>query len=142
MPKKRIRVGVRGGQGLPSGYRWNIWFLTLAAEEARSFLSDEQYEHMTMQFRELASQEDPSHSHTVSVRKLTAEEFFELRDKGGVLGKINVRGFYGIDDARRSIVVLGAINKKTDGPTPRGTIITIRRRWRKYKAGEYGFPGP
>ncbi len=142
MPKKKIRVGAREGQGPPPGSRWNVWFLTLASEEAGKFLSDEQYEHVAMQFRELAGHEDPSHSNTVSVRKLAPEDFCELREKGGVLGRINVRGFYGIDDARRSIVVLGAINKKNDGPTPHGTVITIRRRWRKYKDGDFGFPAP
>jgi hypothetical protein len=58
-----------------------------------------------------------------------------------VLRSLNVRVFFGIDHDRRSVVVLGTILKKKDGPTPRGTIITMRRRWRKYLNGDYGYPG-
>ncbi|MFW6125410.1 MAG: hypothetical protein ACOC46_04610, partial [Pirellulales bacterium] len=76
----------------------------------------------------------------ISVRKMSGHQFYELQDEGGILGKLNVRVFFGIDDHRRSIVVLGAIKKESDGATPRGTVVTMNRRWRNYVEGHYGYP--
>ena len=103
-------------------------------------LTAEQYHHIALQVQELALEDDPTHSVVVSVRDMRPEGFYELRDKGGILGKLNVRVFFGVDKASRAIVVLGSIKKQNDGPTPRGDVIRIRRRWRKYNNGDYGKP--
>jgi hypothetical protein len=140
MDAKPIRVGVREGAGPPPGYRWSVGILSLAFNEAMSFLTPVQYEHLAMQLKELASQEDPTHSMSISIRSMSPESYYELRDKGGVLGKLNVRVFFGVDKDSRAIVVLGSINKKNDGQTPLGDVIRIRRRWRMYQNNEYGKP--
>lgn len=85
---------------------------------------------MADQVRELARQDDPTHSRTVDVRPI--EDFYEIRDKGGILKKLNVRIFFFFQKAARRIVVLGAINKKNDGPTPLGDKRTMQRRKRLY----------
>ncbi|MBI1901279.1 MAG: hypothetical protein HYS13_09230 [Planctomycetia bacterium] len=131
---KQLKVGVWAGDGPPPGYRWNVGILDLAFDEVRRFLTEDQYDHIAAQFKELARENDPSHSETASIDKI--EDFYELRDKGGVLGKINVRVFFGLD--KGSIIVLGGIKKESEGQTPAGTKITMRRRWRKYKNGDYG----
>ena len=140
MDAKSISIGVKVGAGQPPGYQWSVWILNVAFDEAMSFLSPVQYEHLAMQFRELALQEDPTHSNTISVRGMSPEDYYELRDKGGVLGNINTRVFFGVDKDSRAIVVLGSIKKQNDGPTPKGDIIRIRRRWRMYQNDEYGKP--
>lgn len=131
--KKSVKVGVNVGAGPPPGYKWNVRLLDLAFEEAKGFLDDEQYDHLADQVKELAAQDDPTHSDTVDVRSI--EDFHEIRDKGGVLGKINARVFFFVHDASRTIVILGAINKKNDGPTPTGDRLRMRRRMRKYING-------
>ncbi len=95
-----------------------------------SILNKDQYNHMAEQVRELARQDDPSHSVTIDVRPI--EEFFEIRDKGGILHNINVRVFYFIYKKKRNIVILGTIKKENNGPTPVGDRITMRRRMRLY----------
>ncbi len=142
MERKEIRVGAQEGQGPPPGYQWNVWILDIAYKQAVKFLKREQYQHMALQVQEIARQEDPTHSKTVSVQKMKGEEFYEIRDKGGVLGGMNVRVFFGVDDEvdARALVVLGAIKKQNDGPTPLGDVVTMRRRWRKYRDGDYGKP--
>jgi hypothetical protein len=140
MEAKPMSVGVREGGGPPPGYRWSVWIVSLAFDEAMSFLTPVQYEHLAMQFKELALQDDPTHSVSVSVRSMAPESYYELRDKGGVLGNINVRVFFGVDKESRAIVVMGTISKKNDGPTPIGDVIRIRRRWRKYQNNEYQKP--
>jgi hypothetical protein len=137
---KPIKIGVREGEGRPPGYQWSVWILDLAFDEVMDFLKREQYQHMALQVQELAQQDDPTHSSVVSVRGMSGEDFYELRDKGGVLGGMNVRVFYGVDKELRAIVVLGGIKKQNDGPTPQGDVIRMRRRWRKYKSGDYGTP--
>jgi hypothetical protein len=93
---------------------------------------------MAMQVKELAKESDPTHSKTASVDAL--EDFWELRDKGGILGNINVRVFFFLDKKNQALVVLGAIKKQNDGPTPLGDRRRMARRKRKYVKGEYQGP--
>ena len=92
-----------------------------------------------MQVKELAREDDPTHSATASVDAV--EDFHELRDKGGILGGMNVRVFFCLDKKHAALVVLGAIKKQNDGPTPKGDKIRMARRKRKYFQGEFGDPG-
>jgi hypothetical protein len=133
--KKQVKIGVWAGDGPPPGYRWNVAILELAFDEAMSFLSSAQYHHIAMQFKELALEAYPSHSATASIDKV--EEIYELRDKGGILGKLNVRFFFGLTNDH-TIIVLGGIKKEREGQTPTGTKITMHRRWHKYLNGDYG----
>jgi hypothetical protein len=68
------------------------------------------------------------------------EDFHQLRDKGGILGKLNVRVFFYLDHRRRALVVLGAIKKQNDGPTPKGDPMRMSRRLRRYLRGEFEEP--
>jgi len=134
--KQQVNVGVKRGGGPPPGYRWNVGMIDFVHDEVMGFLSPAQYQHIAMQVKELAREVDPTHSSTASVDSI--EEFYELRDKGGILGKKNVRIFFGIDKKSSAIIILGGIKKENDGPTPAGDKVTMRRRWRKYKSGDYG----
>jgi len=134
---KELKVGVHAGDDDPS-YRWTVLILDLAHREAGEFLTEAQYRHVAEQVQELTRETDPTHAVTQTVRAV--EDFWELKDKGGVLGKINVRVFFVLDKPRAAIVVLGAINKKNEGPTPFGDKARMKRRARKYFAGDYGTP--
>ena len=129
-PRKPIKVGVKEGAGPPPGYRWSVDVLDRAHDDAMEFLTDDQYAHMASQVREIAREPEPTRSATVDVRAI--EDFFEIRDKGGILGKLNVRVFFFVHKPRRTIVVLGAIKKENDGQTSVGDKIRIRRRKRLY----------
>ena len=130
MPRKSVKVGVKVGGGPSPGYRWNAEILDRAYEEAMAFLGDDQYDHMANQVRELALQDDPTHSDTIDVKQI--ESFYEIRDKGGVLKKLNVRVFYFVRKETQTIVVLGVIKKENNGPTPICEKVTMRRRMRLY----------
>lgn len=135
MAKKQVKTGVSKGSGPPPGYRWNVFILDLAFVEVMDFLTKEQYSHLSMQFRELAREEDPTHSVSADIDKL-ADDLYELRDKGGILGKKNIRVFWSI--LRDEIVVLGGMKKEREGKTPPGTKTTMLRRLRLYRQGEFG----
>ena len=136
MMQKQIKVAVREGGGPPPGYEWSIGVWEVGYSEAIDLLSGPQYRHLADQFKDLARYPDPTHSETLDLRPV--EEFFELRDKGGILGKLNMRVFYTVDRKRRVIVVLGVVKKENEGATSVGDKIRIRRRMRKYDSGDYG----
>ncbi len=135
MAKKQVKIGVRRGGGPPPGYRWAVQILDIAHGEAMKFLTEDQYKHLAAQVKELARQDDPTHSDTISVDAI--EDYHELRDKGGILGGLNVRVFFCLDKRRSWLVILGAIKKQNDGPTPQPDKIRMARRKRKFFAGEY-----
>ncbi|MEI7688102.1 MAG: hypothetical protein WCL32_24105, partial [Planctomycetota bacterium] len=116
--------------GPPPGYKWNVAILEVSYSEASEFLDPDQYAHMASLVRELARQDDATHSKTIDVRPV--QEFFEIRDKGGILGKKNVRVFYFVEKRSRSIVILGAFKKEAEGATPVGVRLRMRRRMRLY----------
>jgi hypothetical protein len=80
-------------------------------------------------------EDDPTHSEIASVDAI--EDFHEFRDKGGILGGMNVRVFFYLDKPKKALVILGAIKKQNDGPTPKPDKIRIARRLRKYRNGEF-----
>ncbi len=80
--------------------------------------------------RELARQDDPTHSETIDIRPVG--DLFEIRDKGGILQRINARVFYLVSRANRTIVILGAFHKQNDGPTPPGDLSRMKRRMKRY----------
>ena len=125
-----VRVGVKEGGGPPPGFKWNVEIFDQAFEEAMAFLDEDQYAHLASQVRELATQEDPTHSETIDVRPV--EDFYEIRDKGGILHRLNVRVFYFVYKPTRTIVVQGAFKKENNGPTPVGDRLRMRRRQRLY----------
>lgn len=137
MDRKLLKVGVWKGGGPPPGYSWHIGVLDWCHKEAIERLTTHQCSHIRDQVKDLASEESPSQSKTVDVRPI--EDFHELRDKGGVLGNLNVRVFFFIDSERRTLVVLGVIVKKNDGATLVGDKHRMRRRLRKYRNGDFGF---
>jgi len=128
--RKPVKVGVHEGGGPPPGYRWGVDVLDQSHSEAMAFLDEAQYSHIAAQVRELAMEDEPTLSQTVDVRPI--DTFFELRDKGGILKKINVRVFFCLCRTPRKLVVLGAINKKNDGKTPDYIRVLMRYRMRKY----------
>lgn len=128
--RKLTKTGVKIGGGPPPGYQWNIEILDQAYDEATAFLNVDQYQHLSRQVRELAKQEDPSRSETVDVRSIKNEEFHEIRDKWGILNRLNVRIFFAVHKSERTIFVLGVVNKQNDGPTLDSDRILMRRRRR------------
>ena len=60
------------------------------------------------------------------------EDFHELRDKYGVLGKINLRIYFWLCKPKKLLVVLGAWNKSAEHQTPQRIIK--RMKWRKKRA--------
>jgi len=134
--RKAVRIGLNAGDGPPPGYLWHVSFLTLAHDEAQAILDQAQYAHVVDEIRALASENDPTRAETVSVDAI--ETYYELRMKGGALGKINLRVFFTVLTERRRIVILGVIKKEAEGQTPVWAKVRTRVRLRRLLAGEFG----
>ena len=134
MKKKPVKVGLKQG-GPPPSYLWSVKYLSLASDEAGKFLTDGEYGNVVDHVRALAREDDPTRPKTVSVDRV--EDVHELRIKGGLLRKKNVRLFFFVASGR-DIVILGCIKKENDGPTPPATKKLMNVRKRKYLEGVYG----
>jgi len=138
--KREVKVGVHRGGGPEPGYLWSVKYLTIAENEARRILQHQhQYDHVVDQIRDLARHTDPTHPSTQNVEKFA--DFFELKEKGGPLGRINLRVFFIVQQEQREIVLLGHYKKEVDGATPRAVVRKISRRARKYYRGDYAEQG-
>lgn len=133
---KAVKTGLRAGGGPPPGYHWSVHYLSAARNEAHGFLTDVQYAHVIDLFKALASEPDPTHPVTVTVE--TIENYYELKDKGGVLGKINLRVYFTVFEKERAIVVLAAIKKEADGQAPRWVKTRVRVRLRRFRESGFG----
>ncbi len=115
---------------LETGALWSMAYLRAAAKEGHGFLTDLQYDHAVDQFEELAFEEDPSHP-KVAIDIRPHGDFFELRDKGGVLRKINLRCYFILlDKPTKTIVVLGAYKKEDEAQTPQHIVLKMKNRAR------------
>ena len=96
------------------------------------FLTLLQYRHIRDQYWDLARQTDPAHPAYQLVDVRTIGTYFELRDKGGILGKINFRGYFYIDKENKLIVILGADKKERESQTGQAVKERIEHRLRTY----------
>ena len=126
------KTALRQGGGPPPGYEWTVMVLDQAYKEATDLLDDDQYAHMVAQVKELARESEPTRCETVDVRKLG--ELHEIRDKWGILKRLNVRVFFFVENSRRLLIILGVINKTNDGATPVASKLLMEYRLRKFLA--------
>ena len=71
---------------------WQLRYLAVADDEADGILDPDEKSYVIQQCRDLATNQDPTHSPTQDVRAIDA--YHELRLKGGLLGKKNIRVFF------------------------------------------------
>lgn len=94
-------------------------------------MSDDQYAHAVESFDQLACEQNPRLSATQDVRPI--DDFFELRDKGGILGKINLRVYFAVFDEQKLLVVLGCRKKEEENQVPSFVVAKMRNRLRVAK---------
>ena len=107
-------------------WKWTPAYVEASEKEARKFLNDVQYDHAVQLVLSLCEEDDPAHPALVDV--VPVGGFYEIRDKGGVLGKINLRIYFCIIRNPKTIVVLGPWNKKKDGQIPAWIMNRMKGR--------------
>jgi hypothetical protein len=111
-----------------SDYLWDVLNNNRAHAEGISYLNPSQYDHIVAQVREIAREQEPSNCSTVDIRPFS--EFFELRDKGGILGKINIRVYFAIIKEKRAIAILSVDKKENENQAPPHILRRCRTRFR------------
>ena len=119
----QIRPGARSKTQV-----WKLSHVAVVAKESHRFLDPNQYAHAVDLCVQLAEERDPRRPPTLDVEKI--EEFYELKDKGGLLGKINLRIYFAVFDDTKEIMVLGCWNKKVEGRVPAYIKTKMRARLR------------
>lgn len=107
---------------------WSLKYVDIAAKDAAKFLNEVQYAHAVDLCRQLALESNPRKSDLLDVDAI--EDFFELKDKGGILGKINLRIYYFACDEEKSIIALGCWNKDTNKQVPQYVKARMKSRLR------------
>jgi hypothetical protein len=133
---KPIKKGLKAGSPPDAPLLWAVYFLDVAGWEAKDFLTDCQYEHVVDALRSLASDPDPRRPQCEDVSPI--EAYYELRLKGGLLGKINLRVFFQVLDHEKAILVLHAWKKEAERQTPSFVKRLVRSRLRSFAEGKYG----
>lgn len=124
----KILPGTTGTRTQGEAATWGLAYTDVSAKEAHKILTVDQYAHVVQQFELLASEVTPRLNSIVDVRAI--ESFFELREKGGILGKINFRAYYAVLDDKHLVVVLGCYKKEDEGATPVRIKTRMRNRLR------------
>ena len=104
--------------------------LLAAIKDAKDFLNAGQYLHLTDIVKRLADWENREEISDLRVEPI--QGMWELQEKGGILGRINVRVYFAYLKQRREVVVLGAFKKECEGQTPGYVLLRVRNRLRIY----------
>ena len=111
---------------------WNLKCWPSCLDDVK-YLNEEQYWHVAQQLMDIARCEEPIKCQTQNINKIG--DFWKLHEKGGPLGKTNLRIFFITEDSgdQKDIVVLGVHKKEQEGKLRNSVIIRIKRRMRLYK---------
>ncbi|MBI4564587.1 MAG: hypothetical protein HY716_07850 [Planctomycetes bacterium] len=110
---------------------WNLWYLDVVQEDS-GFLSSRQHDYLVEQFKDMARYKDPALCPTVDVRKV--EDYYALHDKGGILGKTNVRVYFSVEPKHKAIVTLCTYKKEEEAQMPKHLKIRIANRIERARA--------
>lgn len=116
--------GNRTAASEAAGINWQtVVVLSVANAEGRDFLTDVQYLHAVDLVRQLVGFGVQRFETSLTIEKI--QDFWELKDKGGVLGKINLRVYFAHVVDRNEIVVLSAYKKEDNGKAPGHILVRL-----------------
>jgi hypothetical protein len=118
------------GQGK---HAWVVVALDVAKAEGRKILSAVQYEHIKEILQRLVDFGDKEELSDLSIEQIGS--FWELREKGGVLGRINLRVYFGTLPEDWELVVAKTYKKEDNGKTPQHIVEQVEDRLEVYKLG-------
>lgn len=110
-----------------------IVVLGVAAKEGWELLTPGQYQHVKDLEKQLVGFGKREFDSNLSIKQFG--DFWELREKGGVLGRINLRVYFKFHEEANAIVILHTYKKEDDGAAPKHVMIRVRNRWNRYRDG-------
>jgi hypothetical protein len=122
---------VDDGAAQESDEPWDVVILEAAIKEGRKILSQTQYEHIVSILKRLVDFGNDEELSDLKIEQISS--FWELKEKGGILGKINLRIFFGTIPEERELVVAKTYKKEAENQTPSYIIIAVEDRLEDYK---------
>ncbi|MFH1922046.1 MAG: hypothetical protein ABIP48_19445 [Planctomycetota bacterium] len=113
--------------------KWIVVVLKVAKREGRKILTDLQYDHIVDILKRLVDFGNPEEMADLDIKPIGS--FYELKEKWGVLGRINLRVYFGTISEDHELVIAKTYKKEDDGPTPRHIVILVEERLEEYRAG-------
>lgn len=111
----------------PPGH-YKVGYIPKAQKEGQKLLNEVQYAYAVRQAQRLRFWDDSEEMGLLRIEAV--DEFHELKMKGNVLGKTNLRVFFAVFDDEKLVVVLGVYKKEEEDELPRHVIIGMRNRRR------------
>ena len=112
---------------------WDVHVLKIARKEGKNILNQTQYDHVVEVLKRLTDWEDKEEISDLRIEKI--QDFYELKDKGGVLGRLNLRVYFATVPDNKDIIVLKTYKKEEDGACPRYIIINVEDRLEDFLSG-------
>ena len=110
--------------------RYRVGYLEKAKREGKKLLSAIQYAYAVRQAARLRDWDDKEEMSLLRIEPV--ESFYELKLKGNVLGRTNIRVFFAVfGDPIYRAVVLGVYQKDEEGDLPSHIVISMRNRKRE-----------
>jgi hypothetical protein len=109
--------------------------IPIMIREGRDELTDGQYLHIKDHLKQLTG--FGARRFATQLRIAPFEEFWELKEKGGVLGKKNIRVYFFYDSTANDIILLMTDKKEDDGQASPSIKYTLRNRLRLYRQGHF-----
>jgi len=114
-----------------AGQAWQrVIVLPIAAKEGWNELTPGQYLHVKDHVKQLVGFGRKEFDTSITIAPFG--EFWELKIKGGVLGKKNIRVYFKHHQSANEIVVLHTYKKEDDGQAPRHIPIKLKNRFKFY----------
>ncbi len=107
--------------------------LQRAIEEGHDELNDGEYWHCVAILKKLRWFRDAAKCAQLKIKPI--DGIFELSERGGLLGKKNIRFYFKTIDEMDELVVLKTYRKDEEDQTPRHVIINAKTRLGQYKRG-------
>ena len=116
--------------------KWQrIVVLGIAAKEGWDELTPGQYLHLKDLLKQLVGFGRQDYESQLKI--VPFGDFWELKAKGGILGRKNMRVYFRFQSAANEVVVLHTYKKEDDGQAPRHIQIRVKNRWRRYLDGNF-----
>lgn len=112
----------------------DVVVLKRCIDEGRKELNDGEYWHVVKILRKLVNFGNSAKMSELDIRPI--DGIYELREKGGLLYKKNMRFFFSVFTKEGKVVIAKAYRKDEEDQTPRHILINAHSRLAQWKANK------
>jgi hypothetical protein len=111
---------------------WIVVALDVAKREGQKILNKAQYQHIKEVLKRLVDFGNDEELSDLAIEPIAS--FWELKEKWGILGRINLRVYFGTFPEDMELVIAKTYKKEDDGKAPSHIIDVVEHRLEAYKS--------